>query len=150
MLWQQVLGHLRPTPTKPTGDSPISSLVSNLELIATWSLPRPMIWKNQVKGLEMMSHVAQAGLQTRSLPKALFPPKPMRRLFSSLLKFCVAKVTLVLLPTSAVEITGLRPSARHARPSKQGPSSGKPYADNRLDGPSLWLALLGQVLGAQP
>lgn len=50
LLWQQVLGHLRPTPTKPTGDSPIFSLVSNLELIATWSLPRPMIWKSQGKG----------------------------------------------------------------------------------------------------
>lgn len=50
LLWQQVLGHLRPTQPKPTGDSPISSLVSNLELIATWSLPRPMIWKNQGKG----------------------------------------------------------------------------------------------------
>lgn len=75
LLWQQVRGHLRPTPTKPTGDSPISSLVSNLELIATWSLPRPMIWKSQGKGgvttltvktpfLHIISHVAQ----TRSLP----------------------------------------------------------------------------------
>lgn len=99
-----------------------------------------------------MTHVAQAGLQTRSLPGALLPYKAMRRLFSSLLKFCVAKVTLVLLPTSGVEITGLRPVpgklGKHW--SKQGPSSGKPYTDNRLDGPSLWLALLGQVPGAQP
>lgn len=50
LLWQQVQSHLRPTPTKPTGDSPMSSLVSNLELIATWSLPRPMICKSQAKG----------------------------------------------------------------------------------------------------
>lgn len=45
------LTHPRPTPTKPTGDSPISSLVSNLELMATWSLPRPMIWRVRVKML---------------------------------------------------------------------------------------------------
>lgn len=52
--------------------------------------------------LEMVSHVAQAGLQIRSLPKALHPPKPMRRLFSNPLKFCVAKVILVLLPLSQI------------------------------------------------
>lgn len=50
----------------------------------------------------MVSHVAQAGLQIRSLPKALHPPKPMRRLFSNPLKFCVAKVILVLLPLSQI------------------------------------------------
>ena len=38
---------LGPTQTTPVGTIPISSRVSNLELMATWSLPRPMIWRGQ-------------------------------------------------------------------------------------------------------
>ena len=35
------------TRTTPVGTIPISSRVSNLELMATWSLPRPMIWRGR-------------------------------------------------------------------------------------------------------
>lgn len=41
-----------PAATVGVGSLPMSSRVSNLELIATWSLPRPMIWGEQEAGGE--------------------------------------------------------------------------------------------------